>query len=311
MELDLWQETLIHAIVLGTPLLFVASGELLGQKVGVFNIGIEGVMLMGAIAGFIGMHESQNIVIGVLSAAFCGALFSSFFAAATVIFRANQVVAGFAIWLLGLGLSSQIGREYTAIRASNPITRWEIPLLHDIPIFGPVLFEHLWAVYMAFISPFIIWFLLQKTRHGLNIRAIGEDPSAADTTGVAVTAWRFFYVSLDGGLVGMGGAFLSLGTSQTFTQFMTSGLGGIGLAIVMFACWQPLRLILGAYLFGGLRALDFAAQSANWDIPSEFLAMLPFIGTLLVLLVSAWRFRNRPGASAAPAALGIAFFRGS
>ena len=156
MDLDLWQETLLQAIVLGTPLLFVASGELLGQKVGVFNIGIEGVMLMGAVAGFIGMHESSNIVIGILSAAICGALFSSLFALATVIFRANQVVSGFALWLLGLGLSSQIGRGYTAIRASNPIERWEIPLLHDIPIFGPVLFEHLWAVYLAFLSPFLL-----------------------------------------------------------------------------------------------------------------------------------------------------------
>ena len=310
MELYLWQETLLQAIVLGTPLLFVASGELLGQKVGVFNIGIEGVMLMGAVAGFIGMHESSNIAIGLLSAAICGALFSSLFALATVIFRANQVVSGFALWLLGLGLSSQIGRGYTGIRASNPIERWEIPLLHDIPIFGPVLFEHLWAVYLAFLSPFLLWFILQRTRHGLNIRSIGEDPVAADTTGVAVTAWRFLYVSLGGGLVGLGGAFLSLGTSQTFTQFMTSGLGWIGLAIVMFAGWQPLRLILGAYLFGGLRALDFAAQSADWNVPSEFLAMLPFLGTLLVLLVGAWRYRNRPGASTAPAALGIAFFRG-
>lgn len=311
MQLDLWQETLLQAIVLGTPLLFVASGELLGQKVGVFNIGIEGVMLMGAVSGFIGMHESHNVVIGLLSAAFVGALFSSLFATATVIFRANQVVTGFAIWLLGLGLSSQIGRSYTAIRASNPITRWEVPFLHDIPVLGPVLFEHLWVVYLAFLSPFVVWFVLQRTSHGLNIRAIGENPGAADTTGVAVTAWKFCYVSLGGSLVGLGGAFLSLGTSQTFTQFMTSGLGWIGLAIVMFAGWQPLRLILGAYLFGGLRALDFAAQSASWDIPSEFLTMLPFLGTLLVLLVSAWRFRNRPGASAAPAALGIAFFRGS
>jgi len=310
MELELWQETLLQAIVLGTPLLFVASGELLGQKVGVFNIGIEGVMLMGAAAGFIGMHESSNIVIGILSAAVCGALFSSLFALATVIFRTNQVVSGFALWLLGLGLSSQIGRGYTAIRASSPIERWEVPVLRDIPIFGPILFEHLWAVYLAFLTPFILWFILQRTRHGLDIRAIGEDPVAADTTGVAVVTWRFLYVSLGGALVGLGGAFLSLGTSQTFTQFMTSGLGWIGLAIVMFAGWQPLRLILGAYLFGGLRALDFAAQSANWNIPSEFLAMLPFLGTLLVLLVGAWRFRNRPGASAAPAALGIAFFRG-
>ena len=310
MELDLWQETLLQAIVLGTPLLFVASGELLGQKVGVFNIGIEGVMLMGAVAGFVGMHESSNIAIGILSAAVFGALFSSLFALATVVFRANQVVSGFGLWLLGLGLSSQIGRGYTGIRASNPIERWEIPLLHDIPIFGPVLFAHLWAVYLAFLSPLLLWFILQRTRHGLNIRSIGEDPAAADTIGVAVTAWRFLYVSLGGGLVGLGGAFLSLGTSQTFTQFMTSGLGWIGLAIVMFAGWQPLRLILGAYLFGGLRALDFAAQSADWNIPSEFLAMLPFLGTLLVLLVGAWRFRNRPGASAAPAALGISFFRG-
>jgi len=310
MEINLWQETLLQAIVLGTPLLFVASGELLGQKVGVFNIGIEGVMLIGAVAGFIGMHESSNIAIGVICAALGGALFSSLFALATVIFRANQVVAGFALWLLGIGLSSQIGRSYTAIRASSPIERWEIPLLHDIPIFGPILFEHLWAVYLAFLSPFVIWFILQRTRHGLNIRAIGEDPAAADTTGVAVTTWKFLYVSLGGGLVGLGGAFLSLGTSRTFTPFMTSGLGWIGLAIVMFAGWQPLRLILGAYLFGGLRALDFAAQSSNWNIPSEFLAMLPFLGTLLVLLVSAWRFKNRPGAGAAPAALGIAFFRG-
>ena len=277
MELELWQETLLQAIVLGTPLLFVASGELLGQKVGVFNIGIEGVMLMGAAAGFIGMHESSNIVIGILSAAVCGALFSSLFALATVIFRTNQVVSGFALWLLGLGLSSQIGRGYTAIRASSPIERWEVPVLRDIPIFGPILFEHLWAVYLAFLTPFILWFILQRTRHGLDIRAIGEDPVAADTTGVAVVTWRFLYVSLGGALVGLGGAFLSLGTSQTFTQFMTSGLGWIGLAIVMFAGWQPLRLILGAYLFGGLRALDFAAQSANWNIPSEFLAMLPFL----------------------------------
>ncbi len=311
MELELWQAALLQAIVIGSPILLAACGELLGQRVGVFNIGIEGVMLMGAVGGFMVAAEAGNVVVGLIGAAAFGAGFVFLFGLATVVLRANQVVAGFGLWLLGLGLSSQIGRPYTGKRAEHPIDHWEIPGLHEIPWVGDILFEHLWLAYVAFLIPFFIALVMFRTRHGLNIRSVGEDPGSADASGVSVIAWRLAYVVFGGALIGLSGAFLSLGTVQNWTPFMTSGLGWIGLAVVIFAGWRPLLLIVGAYLFGGLRALDFIAQSGGWNVPPEVLTMLPFIGTVAVLILGAWRYRHRPDAGAAPRALGQAFFRGS
>ena len=242
MELELWQAALLQTIVIGSPILLAACGELLGQRVGVFNIGIEGVMLMGAVGGFMLMAEAGNVVVGLIGAAAFGAGFVFLFGLATVVLRANQVVAGFGLWLLGLGLSSQIGRPYTGKRAEHPIEHWEIPGLHEIPWVGDILFEHLWLAYVAFLIPFFIALVMFRTRHGLNIRSVGEDPASADAAGVSVIAWRLAYVVFGGALIGLSGAFFSLGTAQNWTPFMTSGLGWIGLAVVIFAGWRPLLL---------------------------------------------------------------------
>lgn len=311
MDPEIWQASIAAALVAGTPVLLAASGELLAEKVGLFNIGIEGVMLMGALGGFIVMSETGDAGLGLLGAAAAGAGFVLLFAIVTVIFNANQLISGFGLWLLGVGVSTQLGRPYTAQRAVDTIDRWEIPLLADIPFLGEALFQHLWLVYVAFLLPFLIAFVLQRTRHGLNLRAIGEDPASADAVGISVAGWRFFYVLLSGVLVGIGGGFLTLGSVQAWTRLMTSGLGWIGLMVVIFSGWRPLFLILGAYLFGALRTIDFLAQSFGWDVPPEFLSMLPYIGTIAVLLLLAWLYRARPGVSAPPAALGTAFFRGS
>jgi len=307
--MTLFELTVALAISSGVAILLVGLGELLAEKVGVLNIGLEGIMLMGAVAGFIGGYRTGNPILALLFAAGVGGVFNLVFGLATVALKADQIICGLALVFMGIGFSGEWGKTYISDPASGTISTWRVPGLSDIPVLGPILFRQVWFVYVALFLPLLAWFLLNHTRHGLNMRAIGDDPAAADAAGIPVFRWQMFYVFVCGAIGGVGGGYLSLGVIQHWSDGLTSGLGWIALAIVFVAGWRPVGLIFAACLFGGLHALNDVAQQYGWPIPSEFLSMLPYLGTFAVVIVRGVWYRRRVGYGVAPQALGIPFIR--
>jgi simple sugar transport system permease protein len=307
--MTLFELTLALAIASGTSILLVGLGEMMAEKVGVLNIGLEGIMLMGAASGFIVGVNTGNPVVALLAAMAVGGGFNLIFGTAAVALKADQIICGLALVFMGIGMSGEWGKSYTGQIPSGTISTWRVPGLSDIPVLGPIFFRQEWVVYIALCLPFLAHFLLYHTRHGLNMRAIGDDPVAADAAGIPVVRWQMFYVFVCGALGGLGGAYLSLGVIQRWDYQLTAGLGWIALAIVFVAGWRPIGLIFAALLFGGLRALTNVAQLEGWGIPPEFLAMLPYLGTFLVVVGRGLWYWRRPGHSVAPEALGIPFIR--
>lgn len=291
---------LASLMVAATPLLFAALGELIVERAGVLNLGVEGMMITGAVAGFIIAVESGSPALGFLCAAIAGALLSLLFALLTQVFLANQVASGLALTLFGLGLSALLGRDYVGIKPpSTP--KLDLGMLTDIPFVGRVLFTHDMMVYLALVLAIAIWFFLHRTRAGLILRAVGENHDAAHALGYKVVLIRFAAIAFGGACAGVGGAYLSLVRVPQWTEGMTAGIGWIALALVVFASWKPGRVILGAYLFGGVNVLQLNLQAAGAAIPVEYLAMSPYLVTILVLVImSADRSR-------APASLGRPF----
>jgi simple sugar transport system permease protein len=299
------------AIMAATPVLIAATGELLAEIVGIYNIGIEGAMLIGALGAFIGVQQTDAVLLGLLAGMVAGALASLVFALAVVILKADVVVGGLALVFLGFGLTGLIGKDYVQQPADATIPHWDIPLLSDIPFWGEAFFEQMSISYFAFLFPVAAMFLLYWTQHGLNMRSIGEDPGAADARGLSVNGWRTFYVSVGGAFAGLGGAVLTLGIVGTWLPNVTAGQGWIALAVVIFASWRPLPLIAGALLFGGLGTFGNVAQVEGWSITPEFFSALPYIGTLLMVYLLALLRIRRGGGAPWPAALGLPFFRGT
>lgn len=299
------------AILAATPVLIAATGELLAEIVGVYNIGIEGAMLIGALGAFIGVQQTDLVLLGMLAGIIAGALASLVFAIAVVIFKADVVVGGLALVFLGFGVTGLAGQDYVQESAKATIPHWDIPGLSDIPFWGEAFFEQLSITYFAFLFPVAVMFLLYRTQHGLNMRSIGEDPGAADATGLSVNGWRIFYVSVGGAFAGLGGSVLTLGIVGTWLPNVTAGQGFIALAVVIFASWRPLPLIAGALLFGGLGTFGNVAQAQGWSITPEFFSALPFIGTLAMVYLLAFFRTQRGGGAPWPAALGLPFFRGT
>ena len=299
------------AIMAATPVLIAATGELLAEIVGIYNIGIEGAMLIGALGAFIGVQQTNAVLLGILTGIVAGALASLVFALAVVVFKADVVVGGLALVFLGFGLTGLVGKDYVQQPADATIPQWDIPLLSDIPFWGQAFFEQMSVSYFAFLFPVAVAILLYRTQHGLNMRSIGEDPGAADATGLSVNGWRIFYVTVGGAFAGLGGAVLTLGIVGTWLPNVTSGQGWIALAVVIFASWRPLPLIAGALLFGGLGTFGNVAQVQGWSISPEFFSALPYVGTLAMVYVLAMLRIQRGGGAPWPAALGLPFFRGS
>ena len=291
---------LASLMVAATPLLFAALGELIVERAGVLNLGVEGMMITGAVAGFIMAVESGSPALGFVCAAVAGALLSLLFALLTQVFLANQVASGLALTLFGLGLSALLGRDYVGIKPpSTP--KLDLGMLTDIPFVGRVLFTHDVMVYLSLMLAIAIWFFLHRTRAGLILRAVGENHDAAHALGYKVVRIRFAAIAFGGACAGVGGAYLSLVRVPQWTEGMTAGIGWIALALVVFASWKPGRVILGAYLFGGVNVLQLNLQAAGAAIPVEYLAMSPYLVTILVLVImSADRSR-------APASLGRPF----
>ncbi len=295
---------LLASLMVGAvPILLAALGETVVERSGVLNLGVEGMMIIGAVSGFIAAVQLQSPVAGFVAGAACGAAFSLIFALLTQVFQANPVATGLALTLFGIGVSSLAGQGYNGIKP--PVTG-AVPLgpLRDIPFLGPMLFRHDWVVYFSLFMVFTTWFVLNRTRAGLIIRAVGENHEAAHALGYKVNRIRLFCILFGGAMAGMGGAYVSLVRVPQWTDNMTNGVGWIALAIVVFASWRPGRVLFGAWLFGGLMVLGPNLQAAGYAIPVEYLAMAPYVITIVVLVIMS---SGRGRSLGAPASLGQNF----
>lgn len=291
-----------------TPVLLAATGELIAEKAGVLNLGVEGMMIVGAVAGFAGAVATGSPVLGFLCGALAGAALASLFALLTQFALSNQTATGLALTLFGLGLSALAGKGFEGVRPP-PTAKLPFGPLADIPGLGPILFGHDWVVYLSLLLVAATWAFLKYSRAGLILRAVGENHDAAHALGYRVVAVRFAALAFGGALAGLGGAYLSLVRVPQWTEGMTAGAGWIALAIVVFASWRPERVLVGAYLFGGITALQLQLQAAGYAIPVHLLSMAPYVLTIVVLVILSAAHRH--GVQAAPAALGRSFHASS
>lgn len=309
MTMTILTAILATAVTAGTPLLFAALGEILTERAGILNLGVEGMMLVGAVSGFASAYYTGNPWLGVAVAMVAGGLMALIHAFLSVTMRANQVVSGLALTMFGTGLSSYLGKVWGVV--GNPFPNHfrpvQVPGLAEIPLLGQVLFHQDVLVLASFVLAAGIWFLLYRTRTGMNLRAVGEKPAAADSLGINVFALRYLFTIAGGMLAGLAGAYFSLAYVPTWMENITAGRGWIAVALVIFATWNPAYAVIGAYSFGGIDALGFRLQALDIAIPSYFLKMLPYLATVLVLvLVSKRNLLARIGA---PGALGLPYDR--
>lgn len=293
------------AIPAGTPLLYGTLGEVYAERSGVLNLGVEGMMIMGAVSGFAVAQTTGSAGLGILAAAVVGGLLALIHAFASVTLRVNQVVSGLALTMLGLGMSGMIGKRFVGQPLAARLQPVYIPGLSDLPILGDLLFKFDIMVYLSILLVPVLWFVLYKTRIGVTLRSVGENPSAADALGVNVTFVRYSAVAFGGMMAGIGGSYLSISYAPAWIEGMTAGAGWIVVALTIFAIWDPPRALLGAYLFGGVRVLQFRLQPLG--ISPNLLNMLPFLLTILVLWLSSGQAAKRH--IGAPASLMTAYSR--
>jgi simple sugar transport system permease protein len=298
---------LASIMVASTPILLAAIGEMVVEKAGVLNLGVEGMMITGAICGFAIAVNFDSPTLGFIAAAFGGAILALLFGLLTQFLLSNQVATGLALTLFGLGLSSLMGQGYIGIKAPATVD-FNVPFLSDIPVIGQIFFQHDMMVYVSIIIVASVWAVLKYTRIGLILRAVGESHTAAHALGYKVVRIRIAAIVFGGACAGLGGAYISLVRVPQWTEGMTAGAGWIALAIVVFAGWRPWFVLVGAYLFGGVTVLQLNLQAAGSAIPVEYLSMSPYLITILVLVLIS---RKRSGAGAAPADLGKIFHASS
>lgn len=314
MNLALITSILAVTIRAGTSLVYATIGEIYTERCGVLNLGVEGMMLMGAVTGFAAAYHTDSAWAGVAVAMLAGGLLALIHAFLTITLRADQVVSGLALTIFGTGLSSFLGQRLgpqgqPLVGLVGPrFRRILLPGVSNLPFAGEALFDQDLLVYGMYLFVPLAAYYLYKTRAGLNLRAVGENPQTADAMGVNVFRLRYLYTVAGGMLVGLGGAHLSLAYTPGWTENLTGGRGWIAIALVIFATWSPLRAVVGAILFGGINAVQFRMQAAGTTIPAAFLGMLPYIFTIVVLVMITWweAFRKRVGA---PAALGLPYVR--
>ncbi|AGL01535.1 ABC transporter permease [Desulfoscipio gibsoniae] len=307
MSQEIFIAILATAITAGTPILYAALGEVLAERSGILNLGVEGMMLVGAVSGFICALKTANPWYGLMMAMLAGGLLALVHAFLTVTLRANQVVSGLALTMFGTGLSGYLGQSYVGVPLPVPFKTVPIPVLSDIPVIGPVFFNHDPVIYLSYLLVPALWFCIFRTRAGLHLRAVGENPAAADSMGINVFQTRYLYVIIGGMLAGIGGAYLSLHYVPSWMENMTAGRGWIAVALVIFATWNPVNALWGSYLFGGIDALGFRLQTLNVTVSPYFLKMLPYIFTVLVLILVTKR--NLAGRIGSPQALGLPYDR--
>jgi simple sugar transport system permease protein len=289
---DLFTATVIMGIIssgirLATPYLFAAIGEMFGQRSGVLNLGVEGQMLLGAFTAYYVVLKTGNLFLAILAAIVVGAVMGLAMGFVTIRLQATQGIAGIGFYLFGMGMSNLLFQKLIGVVENiNGFPIVKIPLLGDIPVLGEIFFQQNLLVYLAFLLVPIAWFVLNKTTLGLKIRAVGENPEAADSLGVSVVRVRYFTVILGGILSSIAGAALSVALLNVFQQNMTAGQGFIAVALVYFGSWRPFGILAGALLFSMVNALQLWIQVLGIPIPSELAVMMPYILTILVLALS-------------------------
>lgn len=289
---------------LATPYLYAALGEMIGQRSGVLNLGVDGIMLMGAFSAFWVVFNTGNPWLGLLAAIGVGALMGLLMAVISVTMQAEQGISGIGLYLFGLGLSSLLFRvSIGTVEGVSGFSALHIPVLSEIPVIGRIFFQHSLLVYGAYILVPVAWFVLQKTSFGLKIRAVGQNPEAADSLGVSVNRIRYATTIIGSAMAGLAGASLSIGLLNIFQENMTNGLGFIAVALVYFGGWRPFGVMAGALLFATINALQLWAQMLSLPISSDLAVMMPYLLTIVVLALSARQMRQ-------PAALTKPYERG-
>jgi len=300
---------LTQVIRAGTPLLFATLGETITERAGNTNLGVEGMMLMGAVIGFKVGLATSNPALAILGAIAAGVLGSLIYAFLTVTLRANQVVSGLSLTIFGTGFAGFVGKEIASKPVPASIKSFfapvKIPIIGDIPFIGPILFNQDVFIYAGYILIIASGIYLYKTRLGLNLRAVGENPGAADAAGVKVSLNKYVHILMGGALCGLGGAYMSLVYVGAWKENITAGKGWIAVALVIFATWNPYKVIAGSYFFGGLDIIGFRLQKFNISISQNIIDMLPYTATIVVLIIALRKSKE----NAPPQALGNAYFR--
>ncbi|RLE15638.1 MAG: ABC transporter permease [Actinobacteria bacterium] len=306
--------TVVAAIGLGTPLIFATIGEIITERAGILNLGVQGMMLVGAVSGFWATFTTESLALGVIVAVIAGAAFSAIHAFTSITLRVSQIVSGLALTIFGIGLASFLGRVGSDPLVGNPSKKVFEPILTggiaEWPIVGPLIFGHDILVYASWLVAGLASYYLFHTRMGLSLRAVGEDPASAESAGVNVSRVRYIHVIIGGALAGLGGAYFSLVLVPTWQDDPIGAAGWIAIALVILASWRPGRAVFAAYLFGAAERIQFTLQTLGepWsNIPSTLLSMLPFVLAIIamILLTSGKRARFL----GAPAALAIPYFR--
>ncbi|MFN3641843.1 MAG: ABC transporter permease [Gemmobacter sp.] len=298
------------AFLAGGVLALAALGEVLCERAGVVNLGVEGLVALGAVTGIAAVVAWPVPAFGMAMALGVGLAFGMLFALAVVVVRANQVLCGLALTLIGTGLAATVGRAYSGTPSPAVFSAVSIPGLSDLPFWGRAFFQHNILVYVIFIVlPLALHWMMFHTRHGLNMRAVGENPAAADAAGVPVMRMRFLYVMAGASLAAGAGAYLTLAFVPSWSEGVVAGRGWIAVALVIFAGFRPINAVLAALLFGFITALGFVGQARNWPIAAPILSMLPYLGTVALIIVPVVAFKRMRRLMAAPAALATPFFR--
>lgn len=298
------------AIVTGTPILFATLGEIITEKTGNLNLGVEGMMLMGAVIGFMTGLKTGNPLFAMFAAMLAGGAGALIYAFLTITLRTNQEVTGLALTIFGTGFSSFIGKGFVGQVAPESLqkffTKIDVPLLSKVPFIGPIFFKQDSFVYLGYILAVVLGIYLYNTSKGLNLKAVGENPAAADAASVNITLYKYVHVILGGALCGLGGAYLSLVDVPTWQEGVTAGRGFIAIALVIFANWNPYKALIGAFLFGGLEIIGFRLQGTKIQISQYLIDMLPYLVTIMVLVFVSLKKGRK---NSAPKALGTAYFR--
>ena len=301
---------LAACIVAGTPLIFATLGELITEKSGSTNLGVEGMMLIGAVMGFVAALNTENAIAAILVAAVAGAGGALIFAVLTVTLRANQIVCGLTLTIFGTGFAQFVGESMLGTSAPSQITEFfakiSIPLLGDVPFIGPIFFRQDMFVYLSYILCALAAVYMYKTRMGMNLKALGESNAAADASGINVTLYKYVHLLIGGALCGLGGSYLSLVRMPIWQENIVNGRGWIAVALVIFVAWNPIKGFFGGALFGGLSILGLKLQAMGFNISQYLVDMIPYVATILIVIFSTYKKKKD---SQPPADLGNNYFR--
>lgn len=314
--MDMVMKFIVAAVLAGTPLLFGTVGEILNEKAGHLNLGVEGMMALGACAGFMAGYYTNNFVIALIVSALAGALGAAVYAVLTITFMANQNVTGLTLTIFGVGFSNFVGEFMltnsgaTSLKLPEDVTAQMRNIstpLSDIPVVGELLFSYNPFVYIAIILAVVVFIYLNKTKAGLNLRTVGENPAAADALGINVTRVKYFNVILGGAICGIGGAYCSMITcGGVWMSNSVDGLGWISVALVIFATWNPMKAIFGSFVFGAFTVLKYYVPKESIPIPNAFYDMLPFVITAVILVITSIKNSRE---DSQPAGCGLNYFR--